>query len=235
MGRNEHGGYERPYTQGRYMTPSFVDKVRSNPPTDRRWVSVIGADPDIHTMGFGSVGGIIGGALPMQILYVRLFAIENKVPKKTKQHAIMDKMCRLLQPSHFALMTMASPSYLVVESQDFYPDRDMPRNEMVAKANALISIATVTGRVLAMGMESRCDAVRSVTPSEWKGNRKKPADHARSAKIVVGAEISIRDEHSTGFTHPDTLEDLPALYEHALDGLGMALYGMEALHRGTWK
>ncbi len=222
------------------MSPSFIDKVRSSPPTDRRLATVIGVDPDIHTLGMACVSADVGGSLPIHFHEVRLLSLTHKPPKRSTQSAITEGMCKLLSAHQFNLvggarLGHASGVHAAIETQVFYPKKDMERAKMVSIANAMIAIATITGRAMSVALDAGISA-RMVTPNVWKGTREKPADHARSAKIVGVAQVTLV---TTGGDIPGSAR-LAALadedeYEHALDGLGMALYAIEQLHRGTWK
>ncbi len=216
---------------------NFVDAIRSKPPSNRRVVTVLGVDPDIHTLGIASASARIGGSLPVEVLSVRLSSVCNRPPKKASQHTITEGMCKLLNANHLRTVAhLPNPDAVVVETQDFYPKRDMERPKMVSVANALISIATITGLAMGFALQTSQRA-RIVAPNVWKGNRDKPADHLRSQKIIGKAVVLLVSSETTSdiFTvHTQPLITLPAEYEHALDGLGMALYGVEQLHRGTW-
>lgn len=218
---------------------SFVDKVRTSPPSDRRVVTIVGVDPDIHVMGLACLQAEVGGSLPIHFTSLVLLAVENILPKRgkttksEKQHFTTAAMCGTLGQHHFDQVDCGA-DLVLIESQDFYADRNMKRSEMVAKANALIACATITGRAVSLALERRARA-RTVAPSEWKHNRSKDADQARTIKAVAGAAISLRTfDPKEAIPERVTLENLPPKYEHALDGLGIALYGVEQLHRGTW-
>ncbi len=218
----------------------FIDKMRSEPPSDRQRISVFAADPDIHVLGLASVVALIHGGMPITIEQVSLMVVEQpstprgKMPKRVKQQAITEGMCRLLGHRHFDKLCTRPQTCGVFETQVFYPDLDMERPEMVEKANSLIACATVTGRLVGLAFERQMP-VRTVAPSIWKGNRKKAADHHRSAMIVGAAPVTVCQ--ADALTHPPistALMSLPAKYEHAMDALGMSLYGIEQLHRGLW-
>jgi len=225
------------------MGKSFVDIIRAAPPVDRREVSVIGIDPDIHVLGITWVRAMVGGNLPVQVLGANLSLVQHKPPKQANQHAITEGMCKLLTFEHLsAVSDDPSPKAIVIESQDFYPHRDMERAKMVSIANALISLATVSGAL--MGIARPCGIqTHLVAPKVWKNNRSKPTDHRRSAKLVAGADIRLKPDTTAGgghfrvelLPHPDSgIHLLPPMYEHALDALGIALYGIEQIHRGIW-
>ncbi len=217
------------------MSPSLVDKVRESPPTDRRSVTVIGVDPDIHTLGIASAVADIGGGMPLVCREVMLSSLTNKPPKRSTQTAITEAMCKMLEKQQLGWMYRGLDAYAVVETQVFYPKKDMERAKMVSIANAMIAIATITGRAMSLALQAGMKS-RMVTPNVWKGTRSKDADHARSAGIVGNARVILIDSSNGQIQGASNgLPDLPDYYEHALDGLGIALYGMEQLHRGTWK
>lgn len=217
---------------------NFVDMVRSLPPAQAKRRRITGFDPDTQVFGWATISTEMCDGLQLRVTDVSLFTgthegITGNRERRKGKHQAYSVAAGLrglldLQESFIA-------AHVVIESQDFYPKPNEARATMVSKANALIGLAHVSGAAHALAIQYG-GTPHIVAPSEWKAQRTKTADHLRSARILRDNKVTVRaggDTHET--KDPEAfLTSLPAAWEHALDALGMALYGADRLHRGVW-
>lgn len=217
---------------------NYVDELRERGPPEKRTISVDAFDPDVDTMGFCRLVAEVGGAVAPVPVRAYLRVIKNPSKKRgilraadAAEHLLgTDLPCHGIQQE-----------YGLVESQQVYPDPNAPRAKLVAQANDLLRLAHVAGCCQAVLLK-RGAQVRVVLPAEWKGQRKKHADHAISIRRCAAASTNIilcqgTSGPLTSFVEGADLAGLvpqASCWEHALDALGMALYGMDEIAYGRW-
>jgi hypothetical protein len=197
----------------------------------------MGFDPDVSVLGWAVVGAVIGGKLPPVFETAKLHKasyVDLTGQKARKGHQQAFEISRSLVKNPELMESISTVSLAVIEGQDFYPKPNASRPEMVSKAKSLIMIAHVSGAVHSMAIEHSVRALIAL-PNEWKGTRSKEADHARTGRELGGC-LTFPGLSGAPFTMSEQrIKDLPAEWEHALDALGMALYGVTQLHRGVWE
>lgn len=209
--------------------PSFLEKVRERPP-ERRLVKVIGYDPDLRIGGYASLEAEIGGTAAKVIGALLHIADYQVLPGIGTQR--VNAIARIRLPP---LGIMTSEAYAIVEGQRIYADPDATRPEIVAKANDLIQVAQVAGAVLGQLLLGRISTI-IVEPQHWKGQRKKGADHKETARKLGDVKILLTDQAGSPISAVmgRDLDALPKKWEHAMDALGMALYGLDLLSTNRW-
>lgn len=216
---------------------SFVDRMRETPAAPPRIVRVVGFDPDIDVAGWAQVSFMLVPNLPPKIgsvqLCMRSFQ-HHKCKGLARTVAAAKDLCEGGGGDIFG-----NADYAIVESQQLWSDPNMDRAEMFAKADDLLRIAHISGVVHALGTVAGIKVVAAL-PQTWKGQRKKEVDRARSMKLLGASNVRPSlFEYEDGSmvevkTVPFDLAGKPGKWEHAMDGLGMALYGMELLGTNRW-
>lgn len=221
----------------------FIDRIRQQHDAPRTRVQVIGVDPDIHACGWACVMADIHPVLPPVYGYVGLTSLRSTAESGREAVDQACAMVDLIATRWHSSRRLGEHVYVVLESQQFYPNPNDERRKMVSVANALIRVAHVTGGVQALARERSSDlSVRAFLPAAWKGQRKKEATVREAAKQLAAAGVtevaaesfSARGEAHTTFGVSE-LEALPSAWEHALDGLGLALYGLRLVQEGRWE
>jgi hypothetical protein len=215
---------------------SFVDKKRSAPPEPQRRVRIYGYDPDTDVAGWGVLTAWIGGTPRIESA---VLCIEKCASSRTGQGKADDASffaARMAASRLGASALDGAPQYVIVEGQQVYPDPDASRQKIIAQANDLLHLALVAGAVLGVAVAKGCHT-KVPLPAEWKKQRKKAPDHKRSGDILIkhGVGVLVNDPE-TGLvtTDPRSLTTLDRRWEHALDALGIALYGFDLLSTNRW-
>lgn len=209
---------------------SLLDKIRSEPRRSPVHVVMGGADPDIEVMGFAYVHADVGGDTPMAIRRITLSCISFLYLKKTGL-AQSTKVVEALDRE----ITFHGCTHATIESQQFYPRPDTPRNKMVSVAESLLRIAQVTGALQTQAMKYTKQIVVCL-PAEWKAQRSKEVDHMDSLRRCAGVPITCY-VNTAGIGKIEDTPDFsqsPGKWEHALDALGIALYGLDLVHTHRW-
>jgi hypothetical protein len=122
-----------------------------------------------------------------------------------------------------------------IEAQQVYPTPDQDPRERVAKANDLLRCAQVTGALQAWAIAQGATIVRSILPATWKGQTKKEVTLAsmqeRLSLVPVEVRAPIRGHGEEQHILGHQLPTLPAKLNHAIDALGIAVYGLDLLSR----
>jgi Holliday junction resolvasome RuvABC endonuclease subunit len=216
---------------------NYVEEIRASPPKVRRAVAVLGFDPGVGVLGYALLTAEIGGSHPPAFdsahLHQATFAgLTGEKPQKG-HHQAFQIIQKITEHSPLVL-AMVKSSVVVIEGQNFYPRTEDSRAKMVATANALIMIAHVSGAVNTMA-RVRGKSVHVVLPNEWKGTRSKSADHLRTAVELSGCVTELGNRGDMFTMSERRITEISAKWEHSLDALGMALYGVTQLHRGVWR
>ena len=138
-----------------------------------------------------------------------------------------------------------TPQAVFVESQRVYPTPDEEPQTRVAKANDLLRLAQVTGAVQAWAQLSYNHRksvdpkviIEAVAPATWKGQQRKEHTVAEVMKriplVPIHVDYPLRGELVSADIQGQDLYGLPASMGHALDALGIALWGLDylALHQ----
>lgn len=219
----------------------LIDKIRS---TEERWagMEIHGFDPDLDTCGhaiiFANVRTDVKGIFNISQVVISRIVVENKKLKG------VEKASSMVEGIHRYNLYSAVHSYSFIESQQSYPDEDMPRSEMVAKANDLIRLSHVSGAYHARAL-SKGHICAVLLPSEWKGNRPKEAMHRDIfGDIEAHAAQGVREKmfryrsSSDGMIRP--IESVPEFLSvkknsHSLDALCLAFKGLVWVSRGEYE
>ncbi len=213
---------------------SFIDKIRSTPATSRD-VTVFGFDPDMDTTGWAQVDGTLekpARGFPI-IRGVCLGLIETKTRglRDLEQTEAMVAAIKLDMPRIVDSLKEKKDA-VFVEAQQVYPTPDEDPKTRVAKANDLLRLAQLTGAVQASALFSGVHYVRAVLPATWKGQARKNVTIADLMQTLAGTTVSIiRPGKAVENVSADRLDKLPGKIGHALDALGIALYGIEWISR----
>ncbi len=213
---------------------SMIDRLRSTA-TTRTVMTVFGFDPDLDTTGWACMTGTVTvpptGRTP--ITSVHFGMIETRVAGTDiqKAAAMIKALCDWHAPS-----VEAGPHGVFVEAQQVYPTKDEDMGKRIAKANDLLRLAQITGAVQALAGRAGITHVHAVLPAAWKGQQHKDSTVAMLQERLPGAVIAM---HHSNKPHQvvdaSALDRLPARMGHALDAVGVALYGIDylALHHGA--
>jgi hypothetical protein len=189
-----------------------------------RALTVIGVDPDLHSSGVAIVNVVWSEPpiAPMRI--VSAWAKLVEIPTRLIGVAAADAMVNALAEDPFARAVHDGQVLLIAEGQQVYPDEDMKRSELIAKANDLLRLAQVTGGAQAIAT-GRGWHQRSVLPSTWK--QQKGKDVHQKVHIpdrFAGVPVTIGGHY--------TFDNYPARFNHAIDALGLAQWGAVEAFRG---
>lgn len=217
------------------MMASLVDKLRSG---SEAWstVQVHGFDPDLRTCGHSTLlahyrTDVLGIFKIAAAVIGRIDALNKKATGINMSSSMVDAI--------FSYQLAGTAfSYSFIESQQVYPDDEMDRGEMVAKANDLLRLSHVAGayhyKALTMG-----HVCQVLLPAEWKGNRPKPAMHTavvsdiRAHQATPGGNpFKVRDNGS--LVSFDMTEDWWTEHKnsHTMDALCLAYKGLLRIVRG---
>lgn len=213
---------------------SMIDRLRATPPS-KQVVTVFGFDPDLDTTGWACLTGTIehparGRAA---VTSVHLGLIETKVSGTDIQKAaeMIAALCLWSAPN-----PEAGPHGVFVEAQQVYPTKDEDMAKRIAKANDLLRLAQITGAVQALGCRVGIKTVTAVLPATWKGQQNKDSTVAWLQERLPGAIINMHHSIKPNqMVDAASLDRLPGRMGHALDAVGIALYGLDylALHHGV--
>lgn len=210
---------------------SFVDRIRTTAQTTTP-VIVHGVDPDLRTTGWGKLYGEVRwpatGKPTIRKAVIGLIEAADKHLRELDQAQSM--IDAIAESSVFAGEITA----VFVEAQQVYPDKDETPKDRVAKANDLLRCAQVTGTIQGIARMCLVRRVAAVLPAQWKGQSKKHVtiEAIRERIPDVRVDIMRRGRVVEQVVGKD-LDKIQAMYGHALDALGIAIYGLDtiALHR----
>jgi hypothetical protein len=214
---------------------SFVDKKRAAPPAHVELTRVVGYDPDTDIAGWAVVYARLGIGTVPSIQSVLLLKDVYTTGKRGQAQANHAALLGALTANDLFSPVFGS-TYGVVEGQQVYPDPDATRQKLVAQANDLLHLALVAGSVCGVAAAHQ-RACKIVLPKDWKKQRTKPADHQRSIAILIKqeAQVMVGENNQVRTVSPGALlGDLGKPWEHALDALGIALYGFDLLSTNRW-
>ena len=184
---------------------------------------IIGLDPDLHTSGLaiGQATWKVPRLAPPTI--TSIVADLVRVPSQLRGLEAADAMAAQLAIAiEKRAPVLGNDVIVVIESQQVYPDEDMPRNEMVAKANDLLRLSHVSGAMAATAAARRWQFT-SVLPFDWKGTKAKDKHHIHIRDRLVGMAVTVGGQ---------PFGKQSAMYGHAVDAIGLVLYGIEEASRG---
>jgi hypothetical protein len=213
--------------------PSLIDKARANPPQPvlRR---VFGGDPDMDTTGWAILsGGFTRPSTgPAKVFAVQMGLLRPEPGKRRdleQADAMVDAIARFWLPDCKQMDHMMG-FHAFIEAQQVYPTPDEDPRTRVAKANDLLRCAQVTGALQAWVKRITNNDQRSVLPATWKGQQRKEQTVAMLVERLAAVPCIVydRDEEHASCAGQD-LAALPAKFNHALDALGIALYGLDHL------
>lgn len=213
---------------------SLIDRFRQTPSIERQIV-VFGGDPDMDTTGWAVVNATITTPALTQPR-VTSAAIGLILPARGHLRELeqADEMIKAIALFAFPATLSSTLTAAFVEAQQVYPDPDEDPRTRVAKANDLLRCAQVTGALQAWAVARGMTVVRSVLPSGWKGQTKKDVTLAQMQGRLIEAPIHIAAELRGKLIAPITgsqLHTLPQKLNHAIDALGIAVYGLDVLSR----
>jgi hypothetical protein len=211
---------------------SLVDKFRSTPPRTRT-VYVFGGDPDMDTTGWSMLRAEITTPATSKPVITNA-SIGLIIPQQRGLHDLeqADEMVRAVM--HFPCP--CSPfTAAFIEAQQVYPNQNEDPRTKVAKANDLLRCAQVTGALQAWAVAKGATVVRSLLPATWKGQNDKHVTQAtlteRLAQVPIKVLAPIRGHGDEQTIHGAQISALPVKLNHALDALGLAVYGLDLLSR----
>ena len=221
--------------------PSLVERMREAPPVTQR-ARIFGFDPDIRTLGWAFIdithqAGIASRPLIEGVAQCGLIDASIKHMKDFEQAAVMAEAA----VKHLSEYIGAGiPEYVVLEGQQIYPDPDMPRGEIVAKANDMIALMHVSGTLNGFWRTRPGVAVHTFKPAEWKGQRKKDVMHLDLARQYKDIPLRFSISNRTGEDRISDLTigqsgNLPKFAGDALDALCMCVFGANRVAEGRWK
>lgn len=205
--------------------PSALDHLRAHVEVPPRQVVVVGFDPDIRILGWALVSASVSKTRSTVVHYASLHTLAcstTRDPVARLSEIVRDLARHLAVTAHTA-------THVVIESQQVYGKPEDSVAKVVALANDLLRVAHISGAAEAVLSDHALAKV--VLPSTWKGQRDKEVDHKRSFAIMRQHRAPLLVDGRDVLARA---EELPAKVEHALDGLGMALYGVDLLASGRW-
>lgn len=180
---------------------------------------VLGFDPDLHHCGWA----VVDNFEPVEVGVIELHGPKSEWPGG------VEAVLQMVERVHEVLSTRYfTVDAAVVESQRVYRDG-------AEKAGDLILLATVSGAALGALAKQPRAARYLVGPQDWKGTVRKDIMFKR---ILRAANIQFKQEGKGKVPllrpywgdlwpyPPDSLRD----QEHAIDALGLALFGAGVLH-----
>lgn len=208
------------------MGDSLIDRMRAAPRTTRT-LRILGVDPDADTTGWAYIDAVLDShaGLTIRRVYLGLIVPDQRGLADLEQAQVMIEAVVA-----FTLPGFPALDGVFVESQRIYPTPDEDPRTRVAKANDLLRLAQVTGAVQAWAM---CHAhqpyVRAVPPADWKGQQRKEHTLAQLQKrldsVPVLAAYPWRGKPTELELYGHDLNNLPASCGHAIDALGIAVWG----------
>jgi hypothetical protein len=213
---------------------SFVDKKRAAPPAPIEMVRIVGYDPDTDIAGWA----VLEAALAPTPRLLSAELIKDVYTSGRRSQSQASYAAGTAAASAWGLMHQSMlGTYVVVEGQEVYPDPDASRQKLVAQSNDLLHLALVAGSVRGVAAVCRC-LCKVALPKEWKKQRTKPADHKHSISILSKHTVAVQAAGSglrqQILTPCELLTELGRPWEHALDALGIALYGFDLLSTNRW-
>ncbi len=209
----------------------MIDRLRQEPATSTT-IGVFGFDPDQDTIGWGLLLASIEKPArgPAPIVQMQFGLIEHKVKGTPLEQveAVISAAAKWVAPAF-----VTDKTALFVEGQQVYANEDEAPRKRVAKANDLLRLAQVTGAIQMSGYQAGLDHVQAVLPVAWKGNGSKGSTVAELQERLAHVTIIMhRTGHPPQQLHAAALDKLPGKLGHALDGVGIALWGLDflALH-----
>ncbi len=213
---------------------SMIDRLRSTP-ASRTVMTVFGFDPDLDTTGWSCVTGTVvvppTGKTLVTSVHLGMVETQIKGTDVQKAAAMIAALCQWHAPNSEAV-----PHGVFVEAQQVYPTKDEDMGKRIAKANDLLRLAQITGAVQALGSRVGIAHVHAVLPATWKGQQHKDSTVAMLQQRLPGAVITLHHSNKPNqVVDAAALDHLPARMGHALDAVGVALYGLDhlALHHGV--
>lgn len=208
------------------LTPrSFAAEMARNPIQHHtRWF--VGVDPDGHNTGLAWAQATWTTPMtgPVKIESVRGSLV--RIPPRMRGLDAADAMVDTLGERLREVATLiGGHATLVAEAQQIYAREEMPRAEIVAKANDLLKLGLVTGAALAFARQYKW-AYTSELPADWKQQKKKEAHHSQIVRRLGDVQDVQFDTHRG-------LKGIPAIYGHAMDALGLALWAADRAAAGT--
>ena len=203
---------------------SLIDRMRTGGVSTRE-IAVLGVDPDGDTTGIALVTASLSfpPSGPAAIQQARLYLCCGQ---GRDLDGVVVMINELYTTIGGAVGRATRPvDALFVEAQQVYPTPNQDPRERVAKANDLLRLAQVTGAAQAYGRVANIPVVQAVLPATWKGQQKKAHTLATVQQRFESATLTVADDPVCG------LAALPRKYGHAIDAAGIALYGIDYLHR----
>lgn len=212
---------------------SFVDRLRSTATTSRE-ICVHGFDPDGDTTGWARLQSTLETPArgPARVTGVMIGIVEPSSGRRRDLDQA-EAMVRAVYDHRSRLGGCALPTHVFVEAQQVYPTPDEDPRKRVAKANDLLRLAQVTGAVQAIAHAEGACFVRALLPATWKGQQQKDVTIATCMQRLQGVPIQLIRRGTEPPEQVDALrlDKLPGKLGHALDALGIALYGLDWLSR----
>jgi hypothetical protein len=220
---------------------SLIAQLRATPPvTQSFWL--LGVDPDADTTGWAFVHASVSTHSPPVVFRAFLGLI---IPEKRGLADLQQAQAMVEAVTDFWPPNQVDPRAVFVESQRVYPTPDEEPQTRVAKANDLLRLAQVTGAVQAWAQLSYNHRksvnpkviIEAVAPATWKGQQRKEHTEAELVKRLDSVPVHASYVHRGQPTELDLyghdLGNLPASCGHAIDALGIALWGLDylALHQ----
>jgi hypothetical protein len=214
---------------------SLVEKMRSGSET---WetVQVHGFDPDIQTCGHATL--LAHYRTDIRGIFKISAAVLGRIDAANKKLTGVNMASAMVDAIQGYSLVGTAYSFSFIESQQVYPDPNMDRGEMVAKANDLLRLAHVAGayHIKALNVGHVCQVL---LPAEWKGNRPKPAMHAtvvddiRAHQAVEGNPFKVREKGSlVSFAMTDEWREEKKNF-HTMDALCLAYKGLLRVVQGV--
>lgn len=176
---------------------------------------VLGFDPDIHHCGWA----IVHEFLPIEVGLIKLRGLKKDWPGG---YEATEQMCVRVGESLAARFFRIDAA--VIEGQHVYIGR-------AERANDLLLVATVAGAAMGTLAAQKEATLNIVEPRDWKGTVRKDIMFKR---ILRAAGIQyIQDSNPLEIFWGDIWPDPPRSLrdqEHAIDALGLALFGAGVLH-----
>lgn len=170
---------------------SLIDRLRSG---TESWATaqIHGFDPDLSTCGHAII--LVHYRTDVLGVFKIDSVIMSRIEVACDKLKGLPKACSMVDAIHKYELYSTVIALSFVESQQVYPDPDMDRGEMVAKANDLLRLAHVSGAYHQKALDAD-HAVYVMLPHEWKGNRPKEAMHADVVR-------DIKAQASPGISNP---------------------------------
>ncbi len=213
---------------------SLIDRMRATP-ASRTVMTVFGFDPDLDTTGWACVTGTVTvpavGRTPITSVHFGMIETKVKGTDIQKAAAMVAALCKWIAPNQ-----ELAPHGVFVEAQQVYPTKDEDMAKRIAKANDLLRLAQITGAMQAIAIRDEIANVHAVLPASWKGQQDKDSTIAMLQQRLPGSIILLHHSNKPNqVVEAAELDRLPARAGHALDAVGIALYGLDylALHHGA--